>query len=247
MPCLLVKDGRLVKTVRFKKPAYIGDPINAIKIYNDKEVDELIVLDISASVERRGPSFELIEEVAGECFMPFAYGGGVRDIDDMRTIFSLGVEKVAINSHAGENPELVRQAADIFGSQSIIASIDVKKNMFGKYGVYAYSGSKALKIDPAGYARKMEDSGAGELLLNAIDQDGMMDGFDIPLIRQVAQAVTIPVIAVGGAGKTEDLAAAVKEGGASAVAAGSLFVYQGKNRGVLINFPRRSELERLLN
>lgn len=242
MPCLLLDDGRLVKTVGFKKPAYIGDPINAIKIYNEKEVDELILLDIMAT--RRGcrPPFEIIEEVASECFMPVAYGGGIRSIDDMKNIYASGIEKIAINSYAAENPAFISKAADLFGSQSVVVSIDAKKTLFGKHVVATQGGTSVVKIDPAEYAGQMEQLGAGEIILNSIDNDGRMSGLDIPLIRRVADAVTIPVVALGGTGSVDDIVAAVAAG-ASAVAAGSMFVYQGKGMGVLINFPPREELE----
>ena len=243
MPCLLLNDGRLVKTIKFKNPSYVGDPINAIKIYNEKEVDELILVDITATVEHRKPPFDIIEEVASECFMPFTYGGGIRDLDDIKRIFRLGIEKAAINSYAAENPEFIRDAADLFGSQSIVVSIDVKITMFGKYVVFTHNGKKSAKTDPVSYAVKMEKMGAGEILLNSIDKDGTMDGYDITLVKMVAEAVNIPVIALGGAGCVDDITEAVKGGGASAVTAGSLFVYQGKNRAVLINFPTREELE----
>ncbi len=247
MPCLLSNDGRLVKTVKFKNPSYIGDPINAIKIYNGKEVDELILVDIAATVEHRAPSFDIIEEVACECFMPFTYGGGIKNLDDIKNIFSLGVEKVAINSNAADDPEFIGKAAGLFGSQSIVASIDVKKTLMGKYIVHSHSGRKSTKMDPVSYAKKMEKMGAGEILLNSIDRDGAMDGYDIALIKEVVDAVNIPVIALGGAGCVDDLTRAVKDGGASAVAAGSMLVYQGKNLGVLINFPARDELEAKLD
>ena len=247
MPCLLVRDGRLVKTVKFKNPAYVGDPVNAIKIYNEKEVDELILLDITATLEGRKPNFAFLSEVANECFMPLAYGGGVRDLDDIQRIFSLGIEKVAINSYAVENPAFIEKAATIFGSQSILLSLDVKKNLFGKYGVYTRGGRKGTSDDPVAWAVEAERRGAGEILLNSMDQDGTMEGYDIKLIKKVTDAVHIPVIACGGAGKLHDFKAAVVEGGASAVAAGSMMVYQGKNKGVLINFPSREDLKDILD
>jgi len=246
MPCLLVSDGRLVKTVKFKNPAYVGDPVNAIKIYNEKEVDELILLDITATMEGRKPNFAFLSEVANECFMPLAYGGGIRDLDYIKRIFSLGIEKVAINSYAVENPAFIEKAATIFGSQSILLSLDVKKNVFGKYGVYTRGGRKGTSLDPVAWAVEAERLGAGEILLNSIDQDGTMEGYDIKLIKKVTDAVHIPVIACGGAGKLSDFKAAVAEGGASAVAAGSMVVYQGKNKGVLINFPSRGDLKNIL-
>jgi cyclase len=247
MPCLLVSNGRLVKTVRFRNPAYVGDPVNAIKIYNEKEVDELILLDITATVEGRKPDFSFLSEVADECFMPLAYGGGICDIDDISRIFSLGIEKVAINSYALENPSFVEKAAAVFGSQSILLSMDVKKNLFGKYRVYGRGGRNGTDHEPAAWAARMERIGAGEILLNSIDQDGTMEGYDTTLIRKVTEAVTVPVIACGGAGRIQDFKMAVEEGGASAVAAGSMVVYQGKNKGVLINFPSRDDLKNTLD
>jgi cyclase len=245
MPCLLVDDGRLVKTVKFKNAAYIGDPINAIKIYNEKEVDELILVDITATLEGRRPSLELLTEVAGECFMPMCYGGGITNLDEIRTIFHLGIEKVAVNSHAIKDPDFIARAADAFGSQSIILSMDVKKSVLGKYSVWVQSGRKDTKIDPVEYAQRLTEKGAGEILLNSIDRDGTWSGYDIALLRKVSDAVPVPVIACGGAGRIDDFRKAVKEGGASALAAGSMVVYQGKGRGVLINFPARSDLERI--
>ena len=247
MPCLLVSNGRLVKTVRFRNPAYVGDPVNAIKIYNEKEVDELILLDITATAEGRRPDFSFLSEVADECFMPLAYGGGIRDIDDISRIFSLGIEKVAINSYALENPSFIEKAAAVFGSQSILLSMDVKKNLFGKYRVYGRGGRNGTDHEPAAWAARMERMGAGEILLNSIDQDGTMEGYDTTLIRKVTEAVTVPVIACGGAGRIQDFKMAVEEGGASAVATGSMVVYQGKNKGVLINFPSQDDLKNILD
>lgn len=242
MPCLLVNKDRLVKTLRFKKPSYIGDPVNAIKIYNEKEVDELIIMDIAATVEKRKPNFDLIREVADECFMPVCYGGGVSSIDEMKRLFGLGVEKVSVNSHSFNNPDLIYQSAKAFGSQSIIISMDVKQNIFGKYRFCTHSGTKASKIGVIEYVKMVEKSGAGEILLNSIDRDGTWVGFDINLINMVTDVVNIPVIALGGAGNLSDISEVVYRGGASAVALGSMAVYQGKNLGVLVNFPSREKL-----
>ena len=247
MPCLLVLDGALVKTIQFKNPSYVGDPVNAIRIYNEKEVDELILLDITATLEERKPNFAFLSEVANECFMPLAYGGGVRDLEDIKRIFSLGIEKVAINSYALENPSFVEKAAAVFGSQSILLSMDVKKNLFGKYRVYGRGGRNGTDHEPAAWAACMERMGAGEILLNSIDQDGTMEGYDTTLIRKVTEAVVVPVIACGGAGRIQDFKMAVEKGGASAVAAGSMVVYQGKNMGVLINFPSQDDLKNILD
>lgn len=246
MPCLLLKGRGLVKTVRFKNPNYVGDPINTIRIFNEKEVDELILLDITATTENKKPNYQVIAEVASECFMPLAYGGGVRTIEDAKLIFSLGVEKVVINSYAVENPSFVKELAGFFGNQSIIVSIDVKKTWLGKNIVYAHGGKTVTQHDPVEWAKYMEAMGGGEILLTSIDRDGTYEGYDIELIRMVSAAVTIPVIACGGAGRLEDFTEAVRSGGASAVAAGSMVVYQGKNKGVLINFPARQELESAL-
>ena len=245
MPCLLVKDRRLVKTVKFNHASYIGDPVNAIKIYNEKEVDELILIDISATIENKPPSFSLITEIADECFMPLCYGGSIRSLEDIKKIFSLGVEKVAINSYAAENPQFIKKASESFGSQSIIISMDVRKSILGGYTVYTNSGKKSLRLDPVSYARKMEELGAGEILLNSIDRDGTWEGYDIDLLKKVTDAVSIPVIALGGAGRIDHFSDAVKSG-ASACAIGSMAVYQGKNKGVLINFPLREEIEKVL-
>jgi imidazole glycerol-phosphate synthase subunit HisF len=247
MPCLLLRNAALVKTIQFKDPGYIGDPINAIRIYNEKEVDELIFLDITATTEGKKPPFKIIENIASECFMPVAYGGGVRDIADVKQIFSLGIEKISLNSYAVENPQFVRQVADTFGAQSVVVSIDAKKKLFGRYEVRTQGGRKGSGLDPVRFAVEMEEMGAGEILLTSIDRDGTMEGYDTELIQQVTSAVGIPVIASGGAGKVEDFGKAVREGGASAVAAGSMVVYYGRNRAVLITFPSRQELENELD
>lgn len=245
MPCLLLKDGALVKTVQFKNPAYIGDPINAIKIYNEKEVDELIFLDIDASMENRKPSFNIIRHISTECFMPLCYGGGINSVDDMKEIFNIGVEKVSLNNAAIENHKIVEEGAKIFGSQSIVVSMDVKKNIWGKHEVFARKGTKNTKIPAVEFARKMEDLGAGELLVTSIDHEGTWIGYDLDLLKKITSAVTIPVIANGGAGSINDFADAVKIGGASALSTGSMVVYQKKDMGVLINFPLRHNLNQL--
>jgi cyclase len=246
MPCLLVQNGRLVKTVKFRNPSYVGDPVNAIKIYNEKEVDELILLDITATIEGRPPSMELLRSVVNECFMPLTYGGGIRTMEEIRHLFGLGVEKVAINSYAIENPSFIREASRQFGSQSIVVSIDAKKTMFGKYVVHSHGGRRSTGLDPLSFSKHMEEMGAGEILLCSMDRDGTYDGYDTVLTKQVTQAVSIPVIACGGAGCLEDFAKAVRHGGASAVCAGSMAVYSKKGLGVLINFPARAELQKIL-
>jgi len=246
MPCLLLSNDGLVKTIKFKSPAYVGDPINTVRIFNEKEVDELILLDITASRNNRPPQYALIEEIASECFMPLAYGGGVKSVEDARKIFSLGLEKVVLNTSVLENPDLISQLAEQFGSQSLVVSVDVKKDLFGRYRVYSKSGTKKWPYEPEEFAKLMEERGAGEILLNSIDRDGTMIGYDIPLIQRVSRSVGLPVISCGGAGQIDDFSDAVNQGGASAVAAGSMVVYQGKNRSVLINFPTQQQLHEVL-
>lgn len=245
IPCLLLMNKGLVKTVKFKNPGYVGDPINAVKIYNEKEVDELIFLDITASQENRKPNFKAIYEIATECFMPLCYGGGISTIEDMKQLFALGVEKVSINTGAIENPALISGGAKLFGNQSIIVSIDVKKDFWGNYRVYYKRRTRSIKKTLVEFAKEMEQHGAGELLVTSIDREGTWEGYDIDLIKSISDAVKIPVIANGGAGCIDHLADAVKKGGASAVAIGSMIVYQKKGHGVLINFPSRSELNKL--
>lgn len=242
IPCLLLMNGRLVKTIQFKHPNYVGDPINIVRIFNTKEVDEIVFLDISATPNSRGPDFELIKEIASECFMPLAYGGGITELDQAKKLFNIGVEKIILNSSAAENPNLIEKIADKFGSQSIIVSMDIKKNIFGNYHVYTKCGKQKHRLSPLEYALTMQEKGAGEILLTSINQDGKMSGYDIAAIKQITSALSIPVIACGGAGSIDDFSQAVKQGGASAVAAGSLVVYQGKNRAVLTKFPKREEL-----
>ena len=242
IPSLMLENRGLVKTVSFRKPSYVGDPINAVKIFNEKEVDELVFLDISATAEGKEPNYELIRDIATECFMPFGYGGNIRTIEQISQLFQLGAEKVIISSRACEDPGFIRKAAQHFGSQSIIVSIDVKKNLLGKYSVYARGGRKNTGSDPVAFARLMEQMGAGEIILTSIDCDGKMNGYDISLIGMVSRQLSIPVVARGGAGKIEDFAQACTAG-ASAVTAGSLFVFYGKHRAVLINYPEIPVLE----
>lgn len=243
IPCLLLKGQGLVKTVKFANPKYIGDPINAVKIFNEKEVHELVFLDITASIEQRYPRTDYISDIASECFMPLGYGGGIRTVKQAEEIFNRGVEKIIINSYAVENPSFIHELANLFGSQSIVVSIDVKKNFFGNYQTYTHGGKMKTQWDPVTWAKEAEKLGAGEIFLNSIDNDGVMLGYDIPLIKSVSESVSIPVIACGGAGTVEDFEKAVHYGGASAVAAGSMFVYYGKHRAVLINFPSDEELK----
>jgi len=244
IPCLLLKGRGFVKTVQFKNPVYLGDPINIVRLFNDKEADELIVLDITAARERRPPPFDFLANLTSECFMPLCYGGGIRTVDDIRTLLSIGIEKVSINTAAVDDPGLVNRAADTFGAQAIVASIDVKGGWFGKSSVYTNGGRKNTGLDPVSVATEMEKRGAGEILLTSVDRDGMMVGYDLALISRVSSAVSIPVVAAGGAGKHEHLTEAISVG-ASAVAAGSMFVYHGPHRAVLINYPSSAELRRI--
>lgn len=245
IPCLLYDGSGLVKTVRFKDPVYIGDATNAIRIFNEKEVDELILLDIKASAKKQKPSIELIKKIASECFMPLCYGGGISTIQDIKDVVSVGVEKVSLNTVAVENPSFVKEAAKTYGSSTIVVTIDYKKNLWGKMVVTGVGGSQKSKYDPVQFAQLMEEMGAGEILVNAIEKDGTMSGYDIETLSKITSKVSIPVIAMGGAGKMEHLKAAIQQAHVSAVAAGSMFVFQGKHKAVLINYPDRTLLENI--
>ena len=245
IPTLLLRNLGLVKSVGFKDYKYIGDPINAVKIFNDLKADELVFLDILASKEKRVISLDFVLKVGDEANMPFSVGGGLRTIRDIRSVLRAGAEKVVINTFAVEDPSFIRTAADEFGSSTITVCIDVKKKIFGKQQVYIYGGSKSTSLDPVSFAIMMGEMGAGELIINSIDRDGSMEGYDIELIKTVSDSVTIPVVALGGAGKVEDLNEAVQNGHASAVAAGSMFVFHGPRRAVLINYPQPEELKNI--
>ncbi|MFT3846479.1 MAG: AglZ/HisF2 family acetamidino modification protein [Lacibacter sp.] len=236
IPVLLLSRGGLYKTIRFQKANYIGDPINAVKIFNEKEADELILLDYTASKDKRSIDHKKIAEIAGEAFMPMAYGGAIQNFDDAKKVFDDGFEKVVLNSVLFTNPGLIRAIADVYGAQAVVGSIDVKKNLFGKYKVYSHSGTNNTGHDPVDWARALEQNGIGEIMINSIERDGTWEGYDEVLIEKISHAVTVPVIACGGAGTTDDFKKAVQSG-ASAVAAGSMFVYQKKGMGVLISFP----------
>jgi cyclase len=242
MPCLLLRGRGLVKTRRFKDPVYIGDPVNAVRIFSEKEVDELVLLDIDASRLQREPDYELIAEIAGECFMPVAYGGGVRTLEQVRRLIRSGVEKVVVNSAACQSTGVLRAAADVFGSQAVVGAVDVRKPLLGGWRVLARSGTVDTGLALDAHVQALVHAGVGELMINHIDRDGMMGGFDIDLIRRVTSQVKVPVIACGGAGSVQHLREAVQHGGASAVAAGSLFVFHGRHRAVLINYPTAEEL-----
>ena len=245
MPCLLLHRGRLVKTVKFDKAQYVGDPINAVRIFNDMEVDEIAVLDIGATRDGTGIPYELIGEMASECFMPMMYGGAIKSVADARAILKLGVEKVAINSAAAADPSLLTRIADAFGSQAVVAAIDARKKIFGGYRAFARGGKDAI-MAVAEWVTQIAAAGAGEILITSIDRDGTMNGYDLELVKLVTSSVRLPVIACGGAGSIDDMAAVVVQGGASAAAVGSLAVYQGKNRAVLINFPTPAQLKAVI-
>ena len=236
----------MVKTVRFEDGAYLGDPVNVINLFNRFEADEIALLDVRATVAGRPPEFDLIEGLAAECWVPLSYGGGIRTIDDVRRVLASGVEKVVLGTVAADDPELITEAARIFGAQAVIVAVDARRASDGTYETFVASGTRALGVDPATYARTAASRGAGEILVTSIDRDGTMEGYDVDLIRLVAGAVDIPVIACGGAGDRVDIRVPI-DAGASAVAAGSIFVFRGRERGVLINFPERAYLEELLS
>ncbi len=247
IPCLLLHKGGLYKTQNFKKPTYIGDPINAIKIFNEKEVDELMFLDIDATVQNKEPNYKMIEDIASECFMPLCYGGGVKTVDQMKKIYSLGVEKISTSSAAIENPNLIQEAANIFGNQSVIVTVDIKKDFFGKKKVFINNGKKNTKINPVDFIKRVEALGAGEIVVNSIDHDGVMKGYDIELLKEIKSNIKVPVIALGGAGNLNHIKEIFEISKVDAVACGSMFVYQGPLKGVLISYPPYQKIQELLN
>lgn len=243
IPVLLLSNNGIVKTIKFNKPTYLGDPINAVKIFNEKEVDELCILDIEASRMKKEPNIELLSRIASEAFMPISYGGGIKNIDQIIELFRIGFEKVVLNTSFIENPKLISHSANIVGSQSITVSIDAKKNLLGQYVVVTDNGRKMTKYSPFELAKKAEEYGAGEIIINSVDNDGTMKGYDDELVKGVVQAVGIPVTALGGAGSLDDIRKVINEDGAHAAAAGSLFVYFGSKKAVLLNFPTESQFE----
>lgn len=245
IPSLLLRNGGLVKGSRFKDHKYVGDPINAVKIFNEKEVDELVFLDIGATQNGTGPNFELLADIASQAFMPFGYGGGITSIEQIEKLFKLGVEKVILNTAAYDNEALISAASKMAGAQSIVVSIDVKKSAFGAYNVFTNSGSKKTKWNPVDFARHVEQLGAGEILLCSMDREGTAKGYDTKLIENVADAVDIPVVALGGARNIQDFGQAVSAG-ASAVSAGDMFTFHGKFKAVLITYPPYDELQDVL-
>ena len=242
IPVLLLKGNALVKSKGFKDFRYIGDPINAVKVFNDLKADELVFLDIEATKEKRTISTELVSQVGEEANMPFAVGGGIKNLDEIQKIIAQGAEKVIINTCAVENPKFIREASDNFGSSTIVVCIDVKKKFFSGEVVWSNSGSKSSKYSPKDFAKIIEENGAGEIIIQSINKDGTMSGYDLDLIKEISTAVTIPVVALGGAGNLEHMIEAYKKGFASALAAGSFFVFQGPKKGVLINYVENSDL-----
>lgn len=242
IPVLLLRGESLVKTIRFGRSTYVGDPCNTVRIFNELEVDELVFLDITATREGRLPNLEVLTDIANECFMPLAYGGGIREVEVAKAVHKIGFEKVIVNTAAVEDPELVRRLASEFGSQAVVVSIDVKSDLFGRKRVFTNAGKKNTGRDPLEWAGEAETLGAGEILLTSIDREGSWTGFDDELVRRVAETVDIPVIANGGAGSVEHIGTVVNQAGASAVGLGSMVVFQKKGMGVLVNFPDRDEL-----
>lgn len=247
IPCLLVHNKGLVKTTKFRDPKYVGDPINAVKIYNEKEVDELMVLDIDASKERRGPDFTLIRNLAVECRMPFCYGGGVTTVEEAKKIINLGAEKVAVSTSALEDPSILDKIGKAIGVQSVVVILDVKKRkLFGGYDIYFKNGKEKSKQELKEFILKIEEIGIGELVINSIDNDGVMQGYDLKLASYVREISQSPITFVGGAGKLEDIKELISRFKIIGAAAGSLFVFKGKYKAVLINYPNQKEKEKLL-
>lgn len=242
VPILLNKDGGLYKTIQFKNPKYVGDPLNAIRIFNEKEVDELIFLDIQATKNSVEPNYNLIENIASECFMPLTYGGGIRNLEQAKKIFELGIEKISLNNSSLKSLTIIEELSAYYGSQSIISSIDIKKNLFGKYQVFDHKNKKSLKIDAIEFIKNVQNAGAGEVLVTSVDKEGTMEGFDINLFKLLYDNVNIPMIVHGGLGNLDHLNEIYKHVKVSAIAAGSFFVFQGKHRAVLVSYPKYEKL-----
>lgn len=242
IPVLLLKDQALVKSKTFKDYRYIGDPINAVRIFNELKADELVFLDIQATLEKRSISLEFVRNVGEEADMPFAVGGGIRTLENIHEILNAGAEKVIINSYAAEDPDFIRNASETFGSSAITVCIDVKKKWFGGKETWINGGRKPTGFQPVNFAKLMEEKGAGELIIQSISNDGLRLGYDVNLIKAISEAVSVPVVALGGAGNLNDMKNAYHDGYANGLAAGSMFVYYGNGDGVLINYPKRTEL-----
>lgn len=241
LPSLLIHENGLVKTVNFKNPKYVGDPINAVKIFNEKEVDELAVFDIDATVLGKEPNYSLIERLASQSMMPLCYGGGVKTVEQAQRIFSLGIEKIALSSAVLQNPQLITEIADRVGAQSVIVVLDVKKKLLGGYEVYTHNGKKATGINPFKFVEEAQKLGAGEIVINSIDKDGQMKGYDLDLIAKIREKISLPMTVLGGAGSLQDIEKVIEQHGVIGVAAGSLFVFKGPYKAVLINYPTQLE------
>jgi cyclase len=246
VPCLLIRNNGLVKTVNFSSYKYIGDPINAVRILNEKEVDELIVLDIDATVEGREPDYEMIEQVAAECRMPLCYGGGVKSSAQVARIIGLGVEKVALSSSIVQHPEVLNEASKQIGNQSVVAILDVKKTGRGTYEIWTHNGRNNSTMCPIKFAKRLTEIGIGEIVINSIDCDGVMSGYDLDLVDVVRKSISVPLTVLGGAGSLRDIGELIERYGVIGAAAGSLFVFKGKYRAVLINYPSRAEKDALI-
>lgn len=245
IPSLLLQDNGLVKTVNFKNPKYVGDPINAVKIFNEKEVDELAIFDIDATAKGLEPNYNLIERIANQSRMPLCYGGGVKTIEQAQKIFGLGIEKIALSSSILQDPDLITQIADRVGAQSVIVVLDVKKKLFGGYEVFTHNGKKATGINPLDFVAKAQQLGAGEIIINSIDQDGVMKGYDMALIDKIRERISVPLTVLGGAGSLSDIEKVIQKHKIIGVAAGSLFVFKGVYKAVLINYPTKAEKENI--
>lgn len=246
IPCLLIQDKGLVKTVRFKSPKYIGDPINAVRIFNEKEVDELVVLDIDATSQNKEPDYKTIEHLAAECRMPLCYGGGVKTVEQAQRIFGLGVEKVAVSSAAIDNPTLITRIAERVGNQSVVVILDVKKKLLGGYEIYLNNGKKGTGKNPLDFIEKLNGLGTGEVVINSIDNDGVMKGYDLAFAEKVRARTSLPLTILGGAGSLKDISQIINKFGIIGAAAGSLFVFKGIYNAVLINYPTQIEKDNML-
>lgn len=246
IPCLLIQNNGLVKTIKFKDSKYVGDPINAVRIFNEKEVDEIMIVDIDATVKKREPDYKMIENLAAECRMPLCYGGGIKTVAQVQKIFSLGVEKIAISSEAIINPSLLREISNRVGSQSLVVVLDVKKNKSGNYEIWTHNGTNNTGNEVVDFSKKLEKLGVGEVVINSIDQDGVMKGYDVELVEKVRDAIHLPLTILGGAGTLNDIGSLIEKFGIIGASAGSLFVFKGIFRAVLISYPDREAKSKLI-
>ena len=247
IPCLLVQNKGLVKSVQFKNHKYVGDPINAVRIFNEKEADELMLIDIDTTINKVEPNYKMIQNIASECRMPLCYGGGIKNVQQAQKIFSLGVEKIALSSILVENPNIISDLASKVGSQSVVAILDVKKKLFGGYEIYTHNGKNSTGINPIDFVQKIENLGAGEIVINSIDQDGTMNGYDLKLVEQIRKSTSLPLTILGGAGSLNHIGNLIQNYGIIGAAAGSLFVFKGVYKAVLINYPSFNEKDKLIN